>query len=110
MSNNYIGSSLFYNTSVRNERQSAIRVRHERQECNTSETRPTRVRHECDRSATRTTRVKNLQSDNDTSENIFSHHHISQMANERLQGGEQWHSKNYFLEMPPSHASFYQKN
>ena len=26
------------------------------------------------------------------------------MANERLQGGEQFHSKNYLLEMPRSHA------
>ena len=26
------------------------------------------------------------------------------MANERLQGEEQYHSKNYLLEMPRSHA------
>ena len=35
------------------------------------------------------------------SENIFSQ---TCMANERLQGKEQFHSKNYLLEMPRSHA------
>ena len=43
-----IWSSLFYNTSTR----------HERHECNTSETRATRVQHKCDTSATWTTRVR----------------------------------------------------
>ena len=79
-------------------------------ECNTSETK----RHECNSSAhkcytndmspTRTTRAKNFDFDNYTSENIFSHPCISYMANERLQGEEQFHSKNYLLEMPCHHA------
>ena len=36
-----------------------------------------------------------------TSENIFSHLYISYTTNER-QGVEQFHSKNYVLEMPRS--------
>ena len=52
-------------------------------------------RHECDTSATRTTRVKNVNLDNGTSENIFSHLYISYLANEKLKGEEQFHSKNY---------------
>ena len=63
----------------------------------------TRVPDTSDTSATRTTRVKNFDFDNDTSENIFSHPCISYMANERLQEEEQFHSKNYLLEMPCSH-------
>ena len=31
------------------------------------------------------------------------------MANERLQGEEQFHSKNYLLEMPRSHAKIHAK-
>ena len=50
------------------------------------------------------TRVKKFDFHNNTSENIFSHPYISYMANERLQGEEQYHSKNYLLEMPRSHA------
>ena len=34
----------------------------------------------------------------------FSHPYISYMANEKLQGEEQFHSKNYLLEMHRSHA------
>ena len=48
--------------------------------------------------------MKKFDFDNDTSENIFSHHYIGYMANERLQGDEQFDSKNYLLEMPCSHA------
>ena len=48
--------------------------------------------------------MKSFDFDNDTSENIFSHPYISYMANERLQREEQFHSKNYLLEMPRSHA------
>ena len=40
----------------------------------------------------------------DTSANIFSHAYISYIANERLQGQKKFHSKNYLLEMLPSHA------
>ena len=50
------------------------------------------------------TRVKNFDFDNDTSENIFSHPSISYMETNRLQGEEQFHSKNYLLEMSRSHA------
>ena len=71
----------------------------------------TRVPDMNDTSATRTTRVlheghewKRFDFDNDTSENIFSHPYISYIADERLQGEEQFHSKNYLLEMPRSHA------
>ena len=91
------------------------------QECNTSNTNATRVRqesHEYDMSAKRTTqvgheyymndtsatRVKNFDFDNDTSEIIFSNLYISYVANKRLQEEKQFHSKNYLLEMPRSHA------
>ena len=40
----------------------------------------------------------------DTSKNIFLHPYIYYMANERQQGDEQFHSKNYLLEMPCFHA------
>ena len=45
------------------------------------------------------------KSDNDTSENIFSHPSISYIVNEQLQGEAQFHSKNYLLEMPRSPAN-----
>ena len=83
-----------------------------------SETRATRVRHKCDTSATRTirllfecytndtsaTRVKSFHFNSDTSKNIFLHPYIYYMSSERLQGEEQFHSKNYLLEMPCFHA------
>ena len=89
-------SSLIYNTNAR----------HERHDCNTSETRATRISHKCDTSATLATRVrqecytndtgetrvKNVDFDNETSKNIFSHAYISYIASERLQGEEQFHS------------------
>ena len=50
------------------------------------------------------TQMKNFDFDNDSSESIFSHHYISYIANERLQGDQQFHSKNYLLETPLSHA------
>ena len=53
---------------------------------------------------TSTARVKNFDFDNDTGKNIFSHPYICYMASERLQGEEQFHSKNYLLEMPCFHA------
>ena len=79
---------------------SATRVKKERHECDTSATRTTRVRHECYTIDTSVTRVKNFAFDNDTSENTFSQPQISYIANERLQGEEQFHFKNYLLEMP----------
>ena len=57
-----------------------------------------------DTSDTSATRVKNFDFDNDTSENIFSHPYVYYMASERLQGEEQFHSKNYLLEMTCSHG------
>ena len=59
-------------------------MRHERHKCHTSE------------------RMKKFGFDNDTSENTFSHLHISYMADERLEGEVQFHSKNYLLEIPRS--------
>ena len=51
-----------------------------------SATRATWLRNVCYTNDTRVTRVKNLDFDNDTSGNIFSHQFISYIANERLQG------------------------
>ena len=73
------------------------RLRHK---CYTSSTWTTRVRHKCYTNDTSVTRVKNFDFDKDTSENIFSHPYISYMANEKLQGHEQFISKNYLLETP----------
>ena len=84
--------------------------RHERHDLDTSDTSTTRatqkirVRHKGYTSDTSATRVKNFDFDNDTSETIFSHPYISKMSNERLKGEEQFHSKNYLLEMLRSHA------
>ena len=79
-------SSLFYNTSDRHER------------------------HKCCKNDTNATRVKNFDFDNDMRENIFSHPCISYMENEKLKGEEKFHSKNYLLEMPRSHAKMYSKS
>ena len=57
MINYNIRSSLIYNTCARNERH----------ECDTIETRATRLRHKCDTSAKRTTRLRNKCDTNDTS-------------------------------------------
>ena len=62
------------------------------------------MRHKCYTNDTNATRVKNVDFDNDTSKNIFSHPYIYFMASERLQGEKQVHSKNYLLEMPRFHA------
>ena len=67
---------------------SATQMRHEQHECYLNDT-----------SATQTTRVKNFDLDNDTSEIIFSHPYISFLGNKRLQREEQFHSKNYPLEI-----------
>ena len=80
---------------------SATRVRHK---CDTSATRTTQVRHKCYTDDTSAKRVKNFDFDNDESKNIFSHPYIYYMASERFQGEEQFHSKNYLLKMPRSHA------
>ena len=70
----------------------------------TSATRVRHERHECSTKVTSATQVKNFDFDNETSENIFSHPYISYMANERLQGEEQFHSKIYLLDMHCSNA------
>ena len=97
---------------------------HERHECNTSATIATRVRYEWDTSGTSATKVKHECYTYDTSATrtprvrhewkililkttrvkTFSHHYIYYMASERLQGEEQFHSKNYLLEMSRFHA------
>ena len=64
----------------------------------------TQVQHECCTNNTSATRVKNIEFDNDTSKNIFSHPCIYYTESERLQGEKQFHFKNYLLEMPRSHA------
>ena len=51
------------------------------------------------------TRVKNFDFDNETSENIFSHPYFSHMASQALQREQEFHSKNYPLEMPHSHVN-----
>ena len=89
---------------------SASRETRMQHECNTSDTSvtsATRVQYECytnDTSATRTTRVKNFDFENDTGKNMFSHPYIYYMASERLKGEEQFHTKNYLLEMSRFHA------
>ena len=82
---------------------SATRVEHE---CYTQRTR---VQHECYTNDTRATRVKHFDFDNDTSENIFFTPYISYIANDRLQGEEQFHSKNYLLEKPRSYQNAFEK-
>ena len=80
----------------------ATRVRHK---CDTSAAGTTRVRHECYTNDTSATRMKSFDFNNDTSKNTFSHPYIYYyMASEELQGEEQFHAKNYFLEMPFFHA------
>ena len=56
------------------------------------------------------TRVKIFNFDTDTRKNIFLHPYTYYTASERLQGEEQFHSKNYFLEMPCFHAKMRLKN
>ena len=111
----YLRSSLIYNTSARHERHkcdtsdtNATRKGHEQHECDTSATRVLHERHECDTSATRTTRVRHewkiFDFDSNTSKTMFLHPYIYYMASERLQGEEQFHSRNYLLEMSRFHA------
>ena len=104
--------SLIYNKSARYKRHecdtsdtNATRLRHKRHEWETSATRMTRMRHECyTKKNASATRVKNFDFGNDKSGNTFSHPYIYYMTNERLQGEEQFHFKNYLLEMPCSYA------
>ena len=89
-----------FNTSVTG----TTRVWHKQHICNTSATRMTQMWNECDTNNMSATRVKNFDFDNDTSENIFSHHYISCIAYEKLQGEEQSHARSYLFEMLRSHA------
>ena len=88
------------NTSVTR----ATRMQNEYDTSNTSETRATRVRRKCYTNDTSVARVKEFDFDNDMGKNIFLHSYIYYMASERLQGEEQFHTKNYFLEMSRFHA------
>ena len=83
---------------------SATRVTRNQHECDTNNTSATQVRNECYTNDTSATRVKNFDFDNDTSKSIFSHPYIYYMASERLQGEEQFHARNYLLEIPCFHA------
>ena len=68
-------------------------MRHDYDTSDTSAIRTTQVRVEWKILILITTQVK-----------IFSHPNTYYMAGERLQGEEQFHSKNWILEMPLSHA------
>ena len=71
-------------------------------ECNTSDTSvtsATRMQYECYTNDTSATRVKNFDFENGTGKNMFSHPYIYYMASERLKGEEQFHAKNYLLEI-----------
>ena len=109
-------SSQFYliQSNLQHECQTrATRVRQERHKCNTSATLATpqrHERHECYTSDTSAIRVKNFDFDNDTGKNIFSHPHIYYMVSERLQGAEQFHTKNYFLEISCFNAKMHLKS
>ena len=61
-------------------------------------------RHKCYTNDTSAIRVENFDFDNGTSKNRFSNPYIYYMASERLQGEEQFQSRNYLLEMSRSHA------
>ena len=66
--------------------------------------------HERPEYDTSVARVKNFDFDNETNENIFSHPYISYLANERLQGEEQFRSKNYLSDMHCSDAKMHFKS
>ena len=74
----------------------------------TSNTSVTEVQHECYTNDTSATRVNKFNFDNETI--IFSHPYISYMANKRLQGEEQFHSKNYLLDIDCSHFKMHLKS
>ena len=92
--------SLFYNTSARHERHecdttdtSAARVRREQHVYNTSATRTTRVRHEWDILILITTRVKTY----------FLIPRLAIWQVKAYKERNNFYSKNYLLEMPLSH-------
>ena len=79
-------------------------MQHECDTCNTSATRVRHEQHECYTNHTSATRVKNFDFDNYTGKNILSHPYIFYMSSERLQGEEQFHTKNCLLEMSLFHS------
>ena len=79
-------------------------MRHDQHECDTSVTLAIRVRHERHHCHTSATRMLHEPHECNTSKNISLHPHIYYTASERLQVEEQFHSKNYLLEMPCFHA------
>ena len=78
----------------------------------TNDTSATKGRHERYTNDSTAIRVRNFHFDNDTNENISqkTQPYISYMANEILQGEEQFHSKNYLSEIPRSHAKMHLKS
>ena len=72
---------------------------HKEHECSMSATRTTRKRHESKILILITTRVRTY----------FLHPYISYIANDRLQGEEQFCSKNYLLEKPRSYQNAFEK-
>ena len=82
----------------------ATRVSDKRHVCNTSETRATQMQHKCDTRATRMTRVRHEWKVLILISTRFAHLYLYYMGSQRLQGQEQFHSKNYLLEMSRFHA------
>ena len=74
---------------------------------NTTRVTPVQVQRECYTSVKWTTRVRhkwnNFDFDNGTSKNIFTPLYLL-YSKWRLQGEQQFHSKNYLLEIPHPHA------
>ena len=67
------------------------------------------MRHECYTNDTSVTQKKNFDFDNGTSENIFLHPYNNNIANEKSQGEEQFHFKNYLWEIPRFHDKMFEK-
>ena len=59
---------------------------------------------------TSATGMKNFDFDNDKGKNIFSHPYIYYMVSKRLQGEEQFHTKNYLFKMSRFHAKMHLKS
>ena len=70
------------------------------------------MQHDCDTNNTSATGMKKFEFDNNTNENTLqkTHPYINYMANERLQGKEQCHSKNYLSEILCSHTKMHLKS
>ena len=88
---------------------SATQVLHKQHKCNMSATQMTQMQHKCYNNSTSMEQVKNFDFNNEMSKNTLPHPYISYVANERLQGEVQFHSKNYILEIC-SHAKMHLKS